>query len=420
MNELLTFPAITFLGVLPIMILLIRIFFKKSITFFITSVFVVSLIVVGNIAFIVGKFGSEYIFLVMPAGVAIFAAIIYTLYKKVKKPLTRITQNLEKLSRGEIFTKNGVENKTINEYSEISSLISKLNLNLENYLKFTSNVKSNKLEEEFHLISENDLLGKALVGMRDNLRVSLLEENKRKEEEYIRNWKNIGINKIVETLRHNNQNLFDLSFDVLSDLISYIGADVGGIFMLEEKEDDRYLELVASYAYDRRKFLKKRVEVKEGLIGACALEKKTIYLSKVPQNYMDITTGLGGGDPRSILLIPLKIDGKLIGVLELAAFKELKKHEIVFIESVSENIASMLLNLKRQKETNFLLAKRVEQEEEMSQQEEQMNLIYEELQLAQDEIDLKEEEEEAKDLEIKELKETIKKLTTVSQTEVED
>ncbi len=410
MNNLFTFPAISFLGVLPIMLLLARIILKKSITFFITSVFIVSLIIIGNIAFAIGKFGSEYIFFVMPIGIIILFGIIYTLFLKIKKPLTTITNNLEKLSKGEIFTKKEVENKSINEYSEISSLINKLNLNLENYLKFTSNVKSNKLEEEFHLISENDLLGKALVEMRSNLKTSILEEKRRKEEENIRNWKNIGINKIVEILRHNNQNLFDLSFDVLSDLISYIGANVGGIFMLEEKEDDRYLELVASYAYDRRKFLKKRVELKEGLIGACALEKKTIYLSKVPENYMDITTGLGGGDPRSILLIPLKIDGKLIGVLELAAFKELKKHEIVFIESVSENIASMLLNLKRQKETNFLLAKRVEQEEEMSQQEEQMNLIYEELQLAQDEVELKEEENEAKDLEIRELRDTIKKL----------
>ena len=87
---------------------------------------------------------------------------------------------------------------------------------------------------------------------------------------------------------------------------------------------------------------------------------------------------------------------------------------------VSENIASMLLNLKRQKETNFLLAKRVEQEEEMSQQEEQMNLIYEELQMAQDEVELKEKEIETKDMEINELKETIKKLSTISQTAVEE
>lgn len=407
MNDLLFFSFVTFLCVLPIIILLTRIILKKSITFYITSVFIIALIIVGNGAFIIGKLGFSHILTVAPVGFLTMLGLILFLLIKIKKPLSVINNNLEQLSKGNILKKQ--ENKkSILEYQSINVFIEQLNSNLKSYLKFASNITENKLDKNFSLTSTTDVLGKALVKMRTNLIVSLDDEQKRKEIEYVRNWKNNGINKIVETLRHNNKNLFDLSFEVLSNFVSYIDANVGGIFMLEDNDGDQYLELVASYAYDRRKFLKKRVELKEGLIGACALEQKTIYLSKVPSDYMNITTGLGEGEPRSILIVPLQMDEKLIGILELAAFKEFKKHEIEFTEAVSENIASMLLNLKRQKETNFLLAKRKEQKEEMAQQEEQMNLIYDELQSSQEEIEQLEDDLETKNNEIRSLKEELK------------
>ena len=46
------------------------------------------------------------------------------------------------------------------------------------------------------------------------------------------------------------------------------------------------LRLRASYAYDRKKFISKRVEIGEGIIGQCYLEAQTIYMAKVPNNYL--------------------------------------------------------------------------------------------------------------------------------------
>lgn len=412
MSELSTFSLITILGILPTVVLFARILFKNSITFYITSVFIVALVVVGNVAFTISIFSFEYIAWAMPIGIFTIAGIIYFLFIKIKVPLESVIESLEKLSNGEIFIAKDKSTKLISEYSKIFILIDKLNLNLNNYLKFTSSVKSNNLDEKFNIIGSNDSLGKALLEMRLNLRTSALEEKKRKEDEKIRDWERVGTAKIIETLRHNNKDLFDLSFEVLSDLVAYTNSNVGGIFLLEERDNDNHLELVASYAYDRRKFLKKRIEIKEGLVGACLLEQRTIYLTKVPDDYMDITTGLGGGDPKSILIVPLKIDEKVIGVMELASFKNFEKHEIDFSENISENIASMLLNLKRQKETDFLLEKRKEQEEQMSQQEEQLNMVYEELQSTQEEIELLEDEVEAKNEEIKKLKNKLKENQT--------
>ena len=60
-----------------------------------------------------------------------------------------------------------------------------------------------------------------------------------------------------------------------------------------KKENNKYLEQTACYAYDCKKFANKRLEWGEGLIGTCVLEKQTIYLTAIPDSYMEITSGLG-------------------------------------------------------------------------------------------------------------------------------
>ena len=83
----------------------------------------------------------------------------------------------------------------------------------------------------------------------------------------------------------------------------------------------------------------------EGLVGQCALEQKALHISQPPADYIQITTGSGAATPKVILLHPLLLNGKVVGVVELAAFTLLsEKQEKILAEfnAITSVIIEML------------------------------------------------------------------------------
>ncbi|TAH27513.1 MAG: GAF domain-containing protein [Cytophagales bacterium] len=163
------------------------------------------------------------------------------------------------------------------------------------------------------------------------------------------------------------------------------------MFLLYHEENQSpYLELIACYAYDRKKYLQKHIQLGEGIVGQCFLEKEPIILKQVPDNYVKITSGLGDANPRFLLAVPLMIEQNILGVIELASFKVLEPYQIQLVQKLAESIASTIQNININQQTQFLLEKSQIQTEEMKSQEEEMRQNMEELQATQEEMHRKE------------------------------
>jgi len=186
-----------------------------------------------------------------------------------------------------------------------------------------------------------------------------------------------------------------LSDVLISNIVEYLGAQQGGLFFVnEDDEKDKYLELMGCYAYQRKKFLERRVELGQGLVGQCFLEKEISYVKNIPDNYVNITSGLGNANPTDLLVVPLQLNEEMVGVLEIASLGAIEDHQIVFLERLSEMITSAITTVKRNEKNKVLLEQSQQQAEEMRAQEEEMRQNMEELQATQEQMHRKNEEVE--------------------------
>src|SRR5437879_12486502 len=88
---------------------------------------------------------------------------------------------------------------------------------------------------------------------------------------------------------------------------------------MNDKEYEPELQLLASYAYRDLNGVNSRFKLGEGLVGQAALEKERILLTNVPNDYMRISSGLGGAAPRNIVVLQILLKGQVKAVKELSS-----------------------------------------------------------------------------------------------------
>ncbi len=215
---------------------------------------------------------------------------------------------------------------------------------------------------------------------------------KQKEEQVaISKWFNEGIVKFSDLLSSNQENAEKLLQEVISNLVPYVQADQGGIFLINdenqvEEKKDEVLELIASYAYSEDKLEKNSFLSGEGLIGTCFRDSKTIRIDNLPPDYTVIGSGLGEHSPKHLVLIPIKLGEYKIGVIELTSFQPIEENKVELIEKIAENITS-ILSIMRSKEHALQTANTANlQKEELLEQEEEIRQTMEEMKATQDSL----------------------------------
>ncbi len=324
-------------------------------------------------------------------GFVILSLVIFFVSRGITLPLFKITKSLNLLAKGEIHKIKRLEFKSQDEIGDIANSTNMLIDGLSKTAMFAKEIGHGNLDANYETVSKNDILGNALVDMRASLQKAKLDENQRRRIEKEQNWATSGFAKFGELLRNNTDNMEDFTYSVISNLVKYTESNQGAMFLANnDDENDVYIIMSSCYAYDRKKYMDKRIEVGENLVGQCYLEGESIFLTDVPDDYINITSGLGDANPRSILLVPLKFNDQIYGVIEMASFNIYKDYQISFIEKVAESIASTISTVKVNLRTIKLLEDSKLKSEELAAQEEEMRQNMEELQTTQEESARKE------------------------------
>lgn len=240
------------------------------------------------------------------------------------------------------------------------------------------------MNEKNTALNQHNLSG-TLIHMRDQMR-------RIKEEDEHRIWVTEGLTKFTEIIRQYQENVNGLCEQSIRFITKYMDGQQGGVFLLQEEEDDRYLELVACYAFDKKKFVEKRVDIGQGLIGQAFMESSTVVLKEVPKGYTHITSGLGEATPDHILIVPMRYNEKMEGVVEIAGFTEWKEYQRNFMDKATEYMAAALSSVRSTQKMKLVLEQMQTQTEQLHAQEEEMRQNMEELAATNEEMKRKEAE----------------------------
>jgi len=304
----------------------------------------------------------------------------FLMIRSITVPVNYLKSIVVKLGKGELVEDKNTKFNN-DEIGEMAAAMDNLVNGLKDTTSFAENIGKGTYATDFKPLSEHDVLGNALINMRDNLSRVADEDKKR-------NWATEGLAKFGEILRTNTNDLNKLTDEIVLNLVKYLKANQGAIYIIDDDQggEEPTMSMKACYAWDKKKFLNHKIHKGEGLAGQAWQEGDLIYLTEVPQNYIRITSGLGDANPTSVLIVPLKLNEQIFGVVEIASFGQFRDFEMEFVQRIAESIASTISSVKINARTQRLLEESQEMTEQMRAQEEEMRQNMEELQATQEEM----------------------------------
>ncbi|MCK9208119.1 MAG: HAMP domain-containing protein, partial [Salinivirgaceae bacterium] len=326
--------------------------------------------------------------------IAFSSLVIIYLFVRISRHIIRsisdIRAHVARLGHGELPDEIPIYNN--DEIAHMKGSINELTKNLKNTRDFAEAVGNGNFEKSVDVFGNEGDLGKALVEMRQKLlQVSGDRERQMKESEH-RLWANEGFSQLHAILGSNQQNNEDYYYRIISKMVLYLKANQGTIMVLEERNGDKLLVQKGVYAYDRNRINEKELKIGEGLIGAVAFEKQTLYMTQLPINYINITSGLGDAPPTNLVIVPCMVEDELLGIIELASFTIFEPFHIEFLERVAVDVASNIKKKQIEETTRDLLYKTQIQAKELAEKEEEMRQNLEELQATQEVLENRENE----------------------------
>src|SRR5690606_24979170 len=194
---------------------------------------------------------------------------------------------------------------------------------------------------------------------------------------------------------------------IMSELAPLVNAQYGVFYVANENDGGPVLDLVATYGADRTAEPKEKFELREGLIGQAAADKRAMRLKQVPGDFIKIGSGLGSAAPANINILPALFEDEVKAVIELASFEEFSETHHTFLTQLMETVGIVLNTIAATmrteellKESQLLTQELQARQTELTRKQEELHATNEELQEKAQLLENEKKQVEAKNFEI--------------------
>ncbi|MEO8023186.1 response regulator [Polaromonas sp.] len=171
--------------------------------------------------------------------------------------------------------------------------------------------------------------------------------------------------------------LASLGRSVLEFLARYLDVQVAALYVRQENGE---LQRVAAYGQTHDGHDDGQTAGSgEGLVGQAALENRVLQLDDLPASYLKVSSGLGQGSARHVLVVPVHNDGQVNGVVELGFLRALAPRDLEFVTMIASNIGNSIHAALYRRRLEDVLSQAQELNEELQVQQEELRTTNEEL-----------------------------------------
>jgi len=239
--------------------------------------------------------------------------------------------------------------------------------------RFTHDSKSSFKLPQIEVRSEDEIgdIARSFNEMAKTLnKYSILEQEQR--------WLETNVADLATKFQsvHNLESLAHLFITTITPLVE---ASYGVFYLKQGTGRRQQLNKLASYACQQTSIGTESFKNGEGLVGQAALEGRTIMLGNVPDNYIQIASGLGKAPPASLLIMPIQFEDQVVAVAELASFGAFSPIQQTLLQHISTHLGSVISSITGRMQIEQLLVESQVLTEELQTQSEELRGINEKL-----------------------------------------
>jgi HAMP domain-containing protein/signal transduction histidine kinase/CheY-like chemotaxis protein len=214
--------------------------------------------------------------------------------------------------------------------------------------------------------------------LKDNINQMIVNLKETTQKNTEQDWLKTNLAKFSGMMQ-GQKDLGTVSEMIMSQLTPLVSAHHGAFYTIDFDAREPTLRLTSSYAYRERKHVANHFRLGEGIVGQCAKEKKAILLTRVPHDYIFISSGLGEAVPHNIIVLPVLFEGQVKGVIELASFHPFSAIHQLFLDQLMESIGVVLNMITANMRTEELLGQSQKLTQELQSQSKELTTQQEEM-----------------------------------------
>ncbi|MCI0603886.1 HAMP domain-containing protein [bacterium] len=214
--------------------------------------------------------------------------------------------------------------------------------------------------------------------LKNNINQMILTLKDTTQKNVEQDWLKTNLARFSRMLQ-GQRDLQTVAQSIMSELTPLVSAQHGVFYVKDSEGGQPMLKLLSSYGYKVRKSVANKFQYGESLVGQCALEKKPILITDPPKDYVKISSGLGEGTPRNIIVLPVLFEGQVMAVTELASFEHFSPVHQLFLEQLMESLGVVLNMIGASMRTEELLKQSQALAGELQSQQEELKRSNEEL-----------------------------------------